>query len=30
MLAPPAFSQGQDSTLGERSLLIMAELLPGI
>ncbi len=27
--APPAAAQGQDSTPGERSLLIMAELLPG-
>ncbi len=28
--APPAAAQGQDSTPGERSLLIMAELLPGL
>jgi hypothetical protein len=28
--APAALAQGQDSTLGERSLVIMAELLPGI
>ena len=27
---PGALAQGQDSTLGERSLVIMAELLPGI
>lgn len=29
-LAPPAGAQGQDSTPGERSLRIMAELLPGV
>lgn len=30
VVGPGAFAQGQDSTLGERSLVIMAELLPGI
>lgn len=29
-LAPAALAQGQDSTPGERNLLVMAELLPGI
>lgn len=27
--APPALAQGQDSTPGQRNLLVMAELLPG-